>query len=105
MKAIGIPKHGDTSLIQEYTLPQPVPRPDELLVKVSYVGVNFIDLIIRRGIYPRNVFPHVMGQESVGTIVKLPESKDVLENEDFKKLGFKVGDRVVSVSPSSARWK
>jgi len=37
MRAITVPQHGDVSLIQETTLPTPIPGPDQLLVKVEWV--------------------------------------------------------------------
>lgn len=42
-------------------------------------------------------FPAVLGKEAAGTIVRLPTANDVLENEDYQKRGYKVGDVVAVV--------
>ena len=38
-----------------------------------------------------------MGEESSGTIAALPTDSEVLNNEDYKKRNFAVGQRVVVV--------
>ncbi len=59
------------------------PGPGELLVEVSAVGVNFIDVYQREGVYPLET-PFVACNEGAGTVVAVGPGVE----------GFSVGDRV-----------
>ncbi|CVI63313.1 quinone oxidoreductase (plasmid) [Agrobacterium leguminum] len=59
------------------------PGPDELRIRQSQCGVNFIDTYFRSGLYPRPL-PFIIGQEAVGEIVELGSNVS----------GFAVGDRI-----------
>ena len=59
------------------------PAAGEVLVKIAYSGVNFIDTYHRSGLY-KLPLPAVIGSEASGTVEKLGEGVT----------GFKVGDRV-----------
>ena len=48
--------------------------------------------------YKYESFPALIGQETSGTILALPTDSAVLNNETFKKQGFKVGGKVAAVS-------
>jgi NADPH2:quinone reductase len=63
--------------------PTPQPGPGEVLVKVAYSGVNFIDCYHRSGLY-KLPLPAVIGSEGSGKVDKLGEGVT----------GFKPGDRV-----------
>lgn len=54
----------------------------------------------RKGLYPAKSFPLVLGMEASGTIAALPTDEKVLNDEEFKKRGFKVGSKVAVVSLS-----
>lgn len=60
------------------------PGPHQLLVHNAAVGVNFIDVYFRSGIYPTK-FPYVPGSEGSGTIVEI--GSEVTE--------FSVGENVM----------
>jgi len=94
IKAIWINKNGDIDVIEELQLPFPQQKADEILVKVEYGGVNYVDTYVRAGLYPTTKFPRVLGFEASGTIVKLPSSNEVLNDDEFKLRGFAEGDRV-----------
>lgn len=47
MKAIGISRYGDASVLEHWEVPVPPPGPGEALVKVHYAGVNFMDVHTR----------------------------------------------------------
>ncbi|MDW8339682.1 MAG: alcohol dehydrogenase catalytic domain-containing protein, partial [Thermoleophilia bacterium] len=50
-------------------VPEPVPRPGEALVEVRACGVNFADVLIRRGSYPQTPeLPTVLGSEVAGEL-------------------------------------
>ncbi|KAF9549533.1 NADPH:quinone reductase [Mortierella hygrophila] len=89
--AVQISKHGDSSVLAYVPVPKPTPKPDQVLVKVAYAGVNFIDTYQRSGLYPQTL-PFIVGREGSGEIVEVgPEAKG----------DFKVGDRVAFMGPSS----
>lgn len=43
-------------------------------------------------------FPAILGNESAGVIVALPTDGTVLSNDEYKRRGFEVGGKVVTVS-------
>ncbi|KAI7819549.1 hypothetical protein BC939DRAFT_400378 [Gamsiella multidivaricata] len=91
MHAVQIPKHGDSSVLAYVSVPKPAPKPDQVLVRVAYAGVNFIDTYQRSGLYPQTL-PFILGREGSGEIVEVgPEAKG----------DFKVGDRVAFMGPGS----
>jgi NADPH2:quinone reductase len=50
-------------------VPDPVPGGDEALVRVRAAGINFLDILIRRGRYPQMPeFPAVLGYELSGEL-------------------------------------
>lgn len=49
MRAIHVVNHGSADELKVVDLPKPIPGPDEVLIKVKYAGVNFIDVYMRRG--------------------------------------------------------
>ncbi len=63
--------------------PIPKPGPGEVLVKIAYSGVNFVDTYHRAGLYPLPL-PGVLGSEAAGTVESVGEGVT----------GFHVGDQV-----------
>ncbi|CAE6450069.1 unnamed protein product [Rhizoctonia solani] len=100
MKAARVGKQGGIEEIQVTDIPVPTPKPNEILIKVEWAGVNFIDTYFRGGVYPREV-PFTLGQEGAGTIVVLPTASEVLNSEEYKIRGFKEGAKVVAYAPGS----
>lgn len=87
MKAIQIRKTGEPDVLLCEDIPQPEPAAGEALVKIEAVGVNFIDIYHRSGLYPL-ALPAMPGLEGAGAIEAL--GADVT--------GFNVGDRVAWTS-------
>ncbi|KAI0936935.1 hypothetical protein AcV5_004952 [Taiwanofungus camphoratus] len=94
IQAITIDKNGDIDVLERKSVPFPEHVPGNVVVKVQYGGVNFIDTYYRKGLYPAKSFPLVLGMEASGTIAALPTDEKVLNDEEFKKRGFKVGSKV-----------
>jgi NADPH:quinone reductase len=67
MKAIQVQKTGGPEALTLVDLPVPKPKPNEAVVKIAAIGVNFIDVYFREGRYPAPV-PFVDGQEAAGTV-------------------------------------
>jgi NADPH2:quinone reductase len=70
MKAIQIARTGGPEALQLVELPEPKPRPNEALVKISACGVNFIDIYLREGRYPAEL-PFINGQEAAGVVTAI----------------------------------
>lgn len=68
-------------------LPIPEPGPGQVLIRVEAVGVNFIEIYFRKGIY-KATMPLIPGSEAAGTVEKLGHGVT----------GFEEGDLVASVS-------
>ncbi|KAK4056125.1 NADPH:quinone reductase [Microbotryomycetes sp. JL221] len=88
MQACQIKEQGDLDVISVHQVDAPQVGPDQVLYKVEYAGVNFIDTYMRGGIY-KMPMPMILGQESAGTIVAMGS------NVDSTKYGYNVGDKVV----------
>lgn len=77
-------RHGDASVLQLVDEPDlPVPASHEVLVRNEAIGVNFIDIYYRDGLYPA-ALPSGLGCEGAG----------VVEAVGSAVSGFAVGDRV-----------
>ncbi|MEU7146287.1 quinone oxidoreductase [Nocardia sp. NPDC046473] len=83
MRAIQVSEHGGPEVLQYVEVPDPQIGPDQLLVDVQAVGINYIDTYIRTGRYPQAV-PYVPGSEATGVISRV--GANVTE--------FTVGERV-----------
>ena len=83
MKAVFIEQTGGVEALKYGDFPTPQPGPGEVLVKVAYSGVNFIDTYHRSGLY-KLPLPAVIGSEASGKVEKLGEGVS----------GFRPGDRV-----------
>jgi NADPH:quinone reductase len=83
MKAIQVPRHGGAEVLSYIDVPVPQPEPHEVVVKISAIGVNFIDVYFREGRYPTPT-PFTDGQEAAGTVHAV--------GSEVKSL--KLGDRV-----------
>ena len=87
MKAILLPRIApieDKPLI-ETELPTPIPRSDEILVKVSVCGLCHTDLDEIEGRLPPSTLPVVLGHQVVGTVVQRGPAATVHE------IGARVG--------------
>jgi len=49
-------------------LPEPIPGPGELLVRVAFCGVCASDLHVRDGVTPAGSLPQILGHEAAGTV-------------------------------------
>ena len=87
MRAVGLRAFGGPEALEVLTITTPEPGPGEVLVKVAFAGVNFVDTYMGRGAYESSAaagLPAVLGCEGAGEIAKLGAGVTDL----------KVGDRV-----------
>lgn len=78
MKAIQIERFGSPQELRQVEIPKPKPGPGEVLVKLAYAGVNYIDVYMRDGSYKRSdtyktPLPMTIGMEGAGTIAQIGE--------------------------------
>ena len=80
---------GEPSVMKWEDVDPGSPDSNEVLVRHTAVGLNFIDVYFRRGIYPPPGFPFVPGLEGAGVVEQI--------GDDVSDLA--VGDRVAYASP------
>ncbi len=73
MKAIGVNEFGGPETLHLLEVDRPEPGPGEVLVKVAYAGINYLDIYMRAGIYRRSTtyetpLPMVLGMEGAGVV-------------------------------------
>ena len=83
MKAIRVHEAGGPEALLFEEVSSSEPSADHVLVKTKAIGVNFIDIYFREGLYP-GTFPFTPGFEAAGEVVAV--SSEVTE--------FGIGDRV-----------
>lgn len=73
MKGIYIVKHGNVNEAFEVReTPKPVPKAGEVLVKVQGFGLNFADVMARKGLYQdAPPIPSLIGYDVVGTVERI----------------------------------
>ena len=87
MKAIVVNDYGGAETLSFADVPIPEPGDGEVLVKLAYAGVNFIDVYIRSGLYARShtyaqTPPMVIGMEGAGEVAALgPGAGDLAEGD------------------------
>ena len=67
MKAALVNQTGGPENIEYAEVPTPEPGPGEVRVKLASIGVNFIDIYFRTGLYKATP-PIILGQEGAGTV-------------------------------------
>jgi NADPH:quinone reductase len=84
VRAYQLTEYGGVQSLTEVDVASPEPGPNELLVDVEAIGLNFYDELMTRGLYQhRPELPVVPGSEVAGTVAQAPAGS-----------GFGVGDRV-----------
>lgn len=67
MRALRIARHGGAEVIEAVDLPLPTPGPGEVRVRVTHVGLNHLDVWVRKGVEGhRFPLPLVPGSDVVG---------------------------------------
>jgi len=93
MKAILVSRHGGPEVLEWRDHAVGSPGPGEVLIRQEAVGLNFIDVYFRTGLYPApNGLPLVPGNEGAGIVIALGEGVT----------RFQEGDRVAYAGPIGA---
>ncbi|AXR78437.1 quinone oxidoreductase family protein [Natrarchaeobaculum sulfurireducens] len=87
MRAIEVTEYGTSDELEPVETDVPEPGPGEVRIDVEAAGINFADIMQRRGLYPGGPdAPYVPGMEAAGTIDATGEG-----------VGLEEGDRVVAM--------
>ena len=87
-KAIRVHEYGGPEVMAYEDVERREPGPGQIRVKLTAIGVNFIDIYFRSGAYKAAQLPFTPGKEGAGTVDAVGEGVT----------GFKVGDRVATAS-------
>jgi NADPH:quinone reductase len=91
MKAIRVHETGGPHVLRYEDVPDPVAKAGEVLVRIAAVGVNFIDVYRRTGLYSVPL-PFTPGTEAAGSVTAVGQGVT----------DFAVGDRVAYEGPLGA---
>ena len=72
MRAVRISEYGGPDVLEVVDVPAPEPGPDQLLVEVAAIGVNYRDVYEREGSYGGSL-PAILGAEGAGRVVDTGE--------------------------------
>ena len=86
--AVRVHRAGGPEVLEYTQVETPAPGPGEVLIRQSAIGVNFIDVYQRTGLYPVPT-PYTPGQGGAGVIEVVGEGVT----------RFKIGERVAVASP------
>jgi len=90
-KAIRIHEHGGPEVLRWEDVPLETPRANEVLLRQTAVGLNYIDTYHRTGLYPLEL-PAILGREAAGVVEAIGDDVDSIA----------VGDRVAyALEPGS----
>lgn len=87
--AIRVHSYGGPEEMQWESIEVPPPGPGEVTLRHKAVGLNFIDVYHRTGLYPQPSLPFTPGSEGAGEVTALGEGVS----------GLAVGDRVAYAGP------
>lgn len=77
MRAIQLKKSGKPEVLKLVELPDPLPGPGQVLVQIEYIGINYAEILSRKGLYgwaPKR--PYIPGMEAAGTIAAVGSGVD-----------------------------
>ncbi len=82
--AIMVEQPGGPEALQWREVPLPNPAPNEVVIKQTAIGLNYIDIYLRSGLYKAPQYPFVPGFEGAGVVIAV--------GSEVEFLG--IGDRV-----------
>src|SRR4051794_5045501 len=78
MKAVRFHEHGGPDVLVYEDVPDPRPRPDELVVRVAACAINGLDIFARRGETETEIpLPMITGADIAGEVVEAPRGGDI----------------------------
>lgn len=89
-----IDQYGDASVLHRHDAVLPPPAPGEIRVRHTAIGVNYVDVYHRSGLYPLPALPAVPGVEAAGVVEALGVGVD----------GLQVGQRIAYAGPPAGSY-
>jgi NADPH2:quinone reductase len=68
MRSVAIMQYGGPETLAVYDRPAAIPGPGEVAIDVEYAGVNYAEVLFRRGVVPNLTLPFVPGIEVAGHV-------------------------------------
>ena len=84
MRAVVIDRYGPPEVLREVSVPRPVPKRAQVLVRTEFIGVNPKDIIVRKGkfkVATGNKFPLIVGHDVAGKVVKAGPGADLAKGD------------------------
>ncbi len=81
MHAIQVRQHGGPEALEYVEVEKPKPKDGEALVRLEYIGVNFIDVYHRTGLY-KLPLPLIPGSEGAGVVEEVGPGVTVVKKGD-----------------------
>lgn len=88
-KAIIVSQYGGPEVLEYTDVDVPAPAPGEVQIRHGAIGLNFIDVYMRTGLYPLPRLPGGIGLEGAGEVISVGDGVD----------SVKAGDRVAYAAP------
>ena len=85
MKAVRVHKYGGPEVLTLEEIPVPEPKAGEARVKIEAIGVNYIDIYQRTGLYPLQT-PFTLGTEGAGIVDAV--GPNVTEVKKGERVGY-----------------
>lgn len=90
-QAIRIHSHGGPDVLRWEQVPTPQPGPNEALIRHEAVGLNFIDVYFRTGLY-KAALPTTLGLEGAGVVLAIGDNvKNVVPGDRVAYAGGPLG--------------
>src|ERR1700719_3729749 len=90
MRAIVINEFGAPEVLKIREIPAPQPGPGQVAIQVAYAGVNYAEIMARRGGLHKGLLPFITGLEVSGHILALGEGVE----------GLRIGQPVAALTGS-----
>lgn len=116
MRAMVVRKYGPPEVLDWREVPDPQPKPGQVLIRVRAIGINFADLLARLGVYSTTPkAPFIPGLELAGEVEQvIPTARDAAKSAaagsttgrspagETQAPPLQVGDRVAALSMFNA---
>ena len=81
-RAIRVHAYGGPEVLQSESVTLPGPGPGEVAIRQTAIGLNFIDVYHRTGLYPQPGFPFTPGMEGAGVVTAVGAGTSELKPGD-----------------------
>ncbi len=84
MRAMVIDQYGGPDVLREASVPRPVPKRGQVLVRTKFIGVNPKDVVVRKGkfqVATGKRFPIIVGHDIAGEVVEVGPGADLALGE------------------------